>query len=124
MTDRLRLQPRSHRRARQERLQGDRAAEDQRADRQAGRRREGDVPARSGNEHEAERLPALQLAARYEFSEDLTSLFNLADYYNKIDAATIRDAARLYLKPDNVVKVTLFPEKVGAPEPLPAAAAR
>ena len=65
-----------------------------------------------------------QLAARYQYSEDVTSLFNMADYYNKIDAATIRDAARLYLKPDNVVKVTLFPEKVGAPEPLQAAAAR
>jgi Predicted Zn-dependent peptidases len=65
-----------------------------------------------------------QLAARYQYSEDVTSLFNMADYYNKIDVATVRDAARLYLKPDNVVKVTLFPEKAATPAPLPAAAAR
>jgi zinc protease len=65
-----------------------------------------------------------QIAARYEYSEDLTSLFNMADYYNKLDAATVRDAARQYLKNDNFVKVTLFPEKVAAPEPdaLPALA--
>ena len=62
-----------------------------------------------------------QLAARYQYSEDLTSLFNLADYYNKLDAATVRDAARLYLKGDNLVKVTLFPEKAAAPEPQAAA---
>ena len=62
-----------------------------------------------------------QLAARYQYSEDLTSLFNLADYYNKLDAATVRDAARLYLKGDNLVKVTLFPEKAAAPEPQTAA---
>jgi zinc protease len=65
-----------------------------------------------------------QIAARYEYSEDLTSLFNMADYYNKLDAATVREAARQYLKSDNFVKVTLFPEKVAAPEPvaLPAPA--
>ena len=63
---------------------------------------------------------------RYEYGEDLGSLFNMSDFYNKIDAATIRDAARLYLKNDNFVKVTLFPEKTAAPEALgyPAAAAR
>ena len=59
-----------------------------------------------------------QIAARYEYSEDLTSLFNMADYYNKLDTATVRDAARQYLKDDNFVKVTLFPEKVAAPEPV------
>jgi zinc protease len=59
-----------------------------------------------------------QIANRYQLGEDLTSLFNLADFYNKIDAATIKDAARLYLKNDNFVKVTLFPEKPVAPEAL------
>jgi zinc protease len=63
-----------------------------------------------------------QITSRYQYSEDLTSLFNMADYYNKIDPATIRDAARLYLKNDNVVKVTLFPEKPVAPEMLEFAA--
>ena len=57
-----------------------------------------------------------QIANRYQLSEDLASLFNMSDYYNKIDAATIKDAARLYLKNDNFVKVTLFPEKAGAPD--------
>ncbi|MDP9322304.1 MAG: insulinase family protein, partial [Acidobacteriota bacterium] len=66
-----------------------------------------------------------QIANRYQLGEDLTSLFNLADFYNKIDAATIKDAARLYLKSDNFVKVTLYPEKPVAPEAfdVPAAAA-
>jgi zinc protease len=65
-----------------------------------------------------------QIANRYQLGEELTSLFNLADFYNKIDAATIKDAARLYLKNDNFVKVTLYPEKPVVPEAfeVPAAA--
>ena len=63
-----------------------------------------------------------QIAVRYEYQEDLDSLFNMDAFYNKIDAAMIRDAARLYLKADNLVKVTLFPEKAAAPD-APAAAA-
>ena len=39
-----------------------------------------------------------QIAARYQYGEDLTSLFNLSDYYNKINPAMVRDAARQYLK--------------------------
>ena len=62
-----------------------------------------------------------QIGARYQYGEDLTSLFNMAEYYNKIDAATVREAARQYLKTDNFVEVTLFPEKPVAPEPAPAA---
>ena len=62
-----------------------------------------------------------QIAVRYEFNEDLTSLFNLADYYKKIDAATIKDAAQKYLNTANMVKLTLFPEKTAD---VPAAAAR
>ena len=37
--------------------------------------------------------------------------FNLADYYNKMTPAMIQDAAKTYLNANNVVKVTLFPEK-------------
>jgi hypothetical protein len=50
----------------------------------------------------------------------------MEDFYNKIDAAMIREAARTYLKGDNLVKVMLFPEKAAAPvpEPVPAAADR
>jgi len=61
-----------------------------------------------------------QLTGRYQYAEDVTSLFNMADYYNKLNATSIRDAARLYLKGDNVVKVTLFPQKTAAPDaPVP-----
>jgi zinc protease len=64
-----------------------------------------------------------QIAARYQFSEDLTSLFNMQDYYNKITPTMVQEAARLYLKGDNLVRVTLFPEKTAVPEPLPVTAA-
>ena len=64
-----------------------------------------------------------QIALRYEYNEDLSSLFNLADYYRKIDAAMIKSAAQKYLNPTNMVKLTLFPEKTAVPD-LPAAAAR
>ena len=64
-----------------------------------------------------------QIAARYQYGEDLTSLFNMPAYYNKIDAATVREAARQYLKTDNFVEVTLFPEKTAAPEPMPVPSA-
>lgn len=60
-----------------------------------------------------------QLGARYQYGEDVTSLFNMADYYNKITTAMVRDAARLYLKGDNIVQVTLFPEKTAAPDAPP-----
>jgi zinc protease len=63
-----------------------------------------------------------QIAVRYEYQEDLDSLFNMDAFYNKIDVAMIREAARLYLKADNLVKVTLFHEKAAAPD-APAAAA-
>ena len=62
-----------------------------------------------------------QIALRYEYGEDLTSLFHLPDYYRKLDAATIKSAAQKYLNPTNLVRVTLFPEKTAAPD-LPAAA--
>jgi zinc protease len=64
-----------------------------------------------------------QLAVRYEYNEDLTSLFTLADYYRKIDAATVKAAAQKYLNTTNMVKLTLFPEKTAAPD-LPLAADR
>ena len=83
----------------------------ERADRQAGRRREGDVPARSGNQHEAERLSARPDRRPLSGREDLTSLFNWRTTTTRSMPATVRDAARLVLKADNLVKVTLFPEK-------------
>jgi len=52
----------------------------------------------------------LNMYARYQQSEDLATLFGLADYYNKVTGATIQEAARTYLDTKNYVKVTLFPE--------------
>ena len=52
-----------------------------------------------------------QLALRYEYREDPASLLTLPDYYRKIDAAMVQQAARTYLKGDNRVQVTLVPEK-------------
>jgi zinc protease len=51
-----------------------------------------------------------QIAVRYQYGEDLASLFALADHYNRLTPAVIRDAARTYLDTNNYVKVTLFPE--------------
>jgi zinc protease len=59
-----------------------------------------------------------QVALRYEYGEDLTSLFHLPDYYRKLEAATIKSAAQKYLNPTNLVRVTLFPEKTAAPDAL------
>jgi zinc protease len=52
----------------------------------------------------------VNIYSRYQQSEDLATLFGLADYYNKLTAATIQEAARKYLDTNNYVKVTLFPE--------------
>jgi zinc protease len=50
------------------------------------------------------------ISARYETGEDLSTLFNLADYYNKITPETIQQAARTYLDTNNYVLVELKPE--------------
>jgi zinc protease len=52
-----------------------------------------------------------QLAQRYENHEDPVGLLNLPDYYRKVDAPMIQQAARTYLGGDNRVQVTLVPEK-------------
>ena len=52
-----------------------------------------------------------QLSLKYQYTDDLSTLFTLADYYNKLTPASIQDSAKLYLNPANMVKVTLFPEK-------------
>jgi zinc protease len=52
-----------------------------------------------------------QLSGRYQSGEPVDSLFALTEYYKKLTPALIQDAAKRYLNPANVVKVTLFPEK-------------
>jgi zinc protease len=56
-----------------------------------------------------------QLSGRYQHSEDVDTLFALADFYKKLTPALIQDAAKRYLNPANLVKVTLFPEKKTRP---------
>jgi zinc protease len=51
------------------------------------------------------------IAVRYQTGEDLETLFNLDDYYQKIDAEMIQTAARTYLNADNYTIVELFPER-------------
>jgi zinc protease len=52
-----------------------------------------------------------QISLRYQFGEELKEFFGIPDLYRKITAATIQDAARLYLDTNNYVRVTLMPEK-------------
>ena len=51
------------------------------------------------------------ISNRNKIGEDLTSLFHLPDYYNKLNPAVVQAAARTYLNTDNYVQVELFPEK-------------
>ncbi len=52
-----------------------------------------------------------QLTLKYQYGEDPTSIWNIPEYYRKLDAATIQQAAKTYLNTKSYVKVTLFPEK-------------
>jgi zinc protease len=52
-----------------------------------------------------------QLTAKYQNNEDPAGLWAIPDYYKKIDAATIQQAAKKYLGGENRVQVSLVPEK-------------
>ena len=52
-----------------------------------------------------------QIALKYQYGEDPATLLDIPDYYNKLDAATIQQAAKTYLNSANRIKVTLMPEK-------------
>ena len=51
-----------------------------------------------------------QIYLRYQTGEDVNEFFRLPEYYKRLDAATIKEAARTYLNPGNYVRVTLFPD--------------
>ena len=51
-----------------------------------------------------------QLSARYYNGEDPAGLWMITDYYKKLDAATVQEAAKKYLDTKAFIKVTLFPE--------------
>jgi zinc protease len=52
-----------------------------------------------------------QLASKYQYGEDPATLWLVPDYYKKIDAAMIQQAARTYLNSANRITLTLMPEK-------------
>jgi len=55
-----------------------------------------------------------QIALRYQAGEDPALLWNVPEYYKKVDAAMIQQAAKTYLTTSNYVRVTLVPEKKAA----------
>ena len=52
-----------------------------------------------------------QIALRYQSGEDPAGLWNIPEYYKKIDGAMIQQAAQTYLDTKNYIRVTLLPEK-------------
>jgi zinc protease len=52
-----------------------------------------------------------QITQKYQIGEDPAGLWKIPEYYQKIDAAMIQQAAKTYLNTNTFVKVTLFPEK-------------
>ena len=52
-----------------------------------------------------------QIALKYQYGEDPASLWTITEYYKKIDAAMIQQAAKVYLNTKTYVRVTLLPEK-------------
>ena len=52
-----------------------------------------------------------QIQARYYNGEDPAGVWQVPEFYKKLDAATIQEAAKQYLDTKNFIKITLFPEK-------------
>jgi zinc protease len=52
-----------------------------------------------------------QIALKYQYGEDPAGLWNITEYYKKIDSAMIQQAAKAYLNTKAYVRVTLLPEK-------------
>ena len=52
-----------------------------------------------------------QIQLRIFHGDDPAGIWNVPDYYRKLDAASVKEAAKLYLNTQSFVKVTLFPEK-------------
>jgi zinc protease len=47
---------------------------------------------------------------KYEYSEDVKDVFNMRQFYDRLTAPVLRDAARTYLNTNRYVQVTLLPE--------------
>jgi len=52
-----------------------------------------------------------QLSGKYQLDEDPAGVWQVSDYYGKLDAKGIQQAAVTYLDTKNRVQVTLMPEK-------------
>src|SRR5262249_3042648 len=52
-----------------------------------------------------------QMLLKYQFNEDVAGVWDVPEYFKKLNSTMIQDAAKTYLNPNNMVKVTLFPEK-------------
>jgi len=52
-----------------------------------------------------------QIQLRFFHGDDPAGIWDVPDFYRKLDAASIKEAAKLYLNTQSFVKVTLFPEK-------------
>ena len=52
-----------------------------------------------------------QIAGKYQYGEDPATLWEIPDYYRKLDKATVQQAAKTYLNNANRIRVTLMPEK-------------
>ena len=50
-----------------------------------------------------------QIVGRYQNDESVEDFFSIDDAYRALSAADIHEAARTYLAPDNVIRVTLMP---------------
>lgn len=55
-----------------------------------------------------------QIMLRFYHNDDPAGIWLVPDFYKKLDAATVKDAAKQYLNTQSFVKVTLFPEKKAA----------
>jgi len=52
-----------------------------------------------------------QIMAKYQNGEDPAAIWNMPEYYRKLNAAMIQEAAKTYLNTNAYIKVTMFPEK-------------
>ena len=52
-----------------------------------------------------------QISLRYQNGEDPAGIWLVPEFYKKLDAAMIQQAAKTYLDTNNFVEVTMFPEK-------------
>lgn len=52
-----------------------------------------------------------QISQRFVSGEDPAGIWTVPEFYQKLDAATIKEAANKYLNTQSYIKVSLFPEK-------------